>query len=74
MRKIYFILLGIIFIIPSIVMANSIDNINMDIYINNDGTAHITEVWKTYLDSGTEGYKPYYNLVLTPEAMIFNII
>lgn len=62
MRKIYFILLGIIFIIPSIVMANSIDNINMDIYINNDGTAHITEVWKTYLDSGTEGYKPYYNL------------
>lgn len=62
MRKIYFILLGIIFIIPSIVMANSIDNINMDIYINNDGTAHITEVWSTNLDSGTEGYKPYYNL------------
>lgn len=62
MKKIYFILLGIIFIIPSIVMANSIDNINMDIYINNDGTAHITEVWSTNLDSGTEGYKPYYNL------------
>ena len=62
MKKLYFILLGIIFIIPSIVMANSIDNINMDIYISNDGTAHITEVWKTYLDSGTEGYKPYYNL------------
>lgn len=62
MRKIYFILLGIIFIIPSIVMANSIDNINMDIYISNDGTAHITEVWSTNLDSGTEGYKPYYNL------------
>ena len=62
MKKIYFILLGIIFIIPSIVMANSIDNINMDIYISNDGTAHITEVWSTNLDSGTEGYKPYYNL------------
>ncbi|MGM9876051.1 MAG: DUF2207 family protein [Bacilli bacterium] len=62
MKKIYFILLGIIFIIPSIVMANSIDNINMDIYISNDGTAHITEVWKANLDSGTEGYKPYYNL------------
>ena len=63
MKKIYFILLGIIFIIPSIVMANSIDNINMDIYISNDGTAHITEVWSTNLDSGTEGYKPYYNLM-----------
>ena len=62
MKKIYFILLGIIFIIPRIVMANSIDNINMDIYISNDGTAHITEVWSTNLDSGTEGYKPYYNL------------
>ena len=62
MKKIYFILLGIILIIPSIVMANSIDNINMDIYISNDGTAHITEVWSTNLDSGTDGYKPYYNL------------
>ena len=62
MKKIYFILLGIIFIIPRIVMANSIDNINMDIYISNDGTAHITEVWSTNLDSGTEGYKPYYKL------------
>lgn len=44
------------------VKANSINSINMDIYIDNDGTAHVTELWDAYLSNGTEGYKPYYNL------------
>ena len=47
---------------PLKVDANSISSINMDIYIDQNGTAHITETWDAELDSGTEGYKPYYNL------------
>lgn len=44
------------------VKANSIDSINMDIYIDSSGNAHVTETWKASLSQGTEGYKPYYNL------------
>lgn len=62
MRKIYIFLIGVLILVPKIVFANSINSINMDIYIDNSGTAHVTEVWDAYLDTGTEGYKPYYNL------------
>lgn len=51
-----------LFMIGINVKANSIDSISMDIYIDNNGNAHITEVWDAYLSSGTEGYHPYYNL------------
>ena len=34
----------------------------MNIYVDNNGTAHVTEEWTTNLIQGTEGYKPYYNL------------
>lgn len=34
----------------------------MKIYVDNKGTAHVTEEWTTKLNEGTEGYKPYYNL------------
>lgn len=49
-----------IFILP--VKANSIKSIDMDIYLDSDGTAHIKEVWKASLTQGTEGYKPYSDL------------
>ena len=64
MKKILkFLLLNIfIFIFPLIVRANSIDKIDMDIYLDSNGTAHITEVWSANLTEGTEGYKPYYNI------------
>ena len=61
MKKIYLLIISIILFIPS-VSANSIENINMDILIDNNGIAHVTEVWDATLESGTEGYKPYYNL------------
>lgn len=51
-----------IFIIPVCVKANQINSIDMDIYLDNNGTAHITETWDATLTSGTEGYKPYYNI------------
>lgn len=62
MKKYYLFILGIIFLIPNIVLGNEISNIDMSIYIDNIGTAHVTEIWNTLLNSGTEGYKPYYNL------------
>ena len=44
------------------VKANTISNITMDIYLDNEGTAHVTEKWNATLDQGTEGYKGYANL------------
>ena len=34
----------------------------MDIHIDNEGTATITEVWKCKVSEGTEVYHPYYSL------------
>ena len=62
MKKIYLLIIGLILFIPSITLANSIDDIKMDIYIDNEGIAHVTEVWNMNVSEGTEGYKPYYNL------------
>ena len=61
MKKINLLILGVILLVPSIAMANSIKNIDIDIYVDSIGTAHVTEIWDTYLNEGTEGYKPYYN-------------
>lgn len=60
MKKIIFTL--VLFLVPSIILANEINNIDMKIYVDNKGTAHVTEEWTTNLTQGTEGYKPYYNL------------
>lgn len=63
MKKIIklFILSWIIFFTYS-VKANNVSSISMNIYIDKNGNAHVTEVWDAKLTSGTEGYKPYYNL------------
>lgn len=47
---------------PLVVKANSISSIDMDIYVDESGTAHVTETWSANLNQGSEGYKPYYNL------------
>ena len=52
----------LIFGISKNVEANSISKISMDIYINNNGDATVTEVWNCYNNQGTEAYHPYYNL------------
>ena len=44
------------------VYANNINSINMDIYIDINGNAHVKEIWNTYLNQGTEGYRAYTNL------------
>ncbi len=50
-----------LFIVPN-VKANTIKSIDMDIYLDKNGTAHITETWNANLTQGTEGYKPYTDL------------
>ncbi len=64
MKKIFkFISIAILlFIFPLVVKANSISKIDMDIYVDDNGTAHVTETWNANLNQGTEGYKPYYNI------------
>lgn len=62
--KISIMLLIIIVIlgISNVVQANSIDEIDMDIYVNKDGDAIVTETWNCYTNKGTEVYHPYFNL------------
>lgn len=55
-------ILFLLFAFPIVVKANSISKIDMNIYLDNNGTAHVTETWSANLSTGTEGYKPYYNL------------
>lgn len=42
--------------------ANSISKISMDIFVDDNGDAHITEIWNCNVTQGTEVYHPYYNL------------
>ena len=62
--KILFILLFalILFSIPKGVEANSIQSIAMDIFVDDNGDAYVTETWKCKVTQGTEVYHPYYNL------------
>ena len=54
----FFIIIGF----KNSVSANSISSIDMDIYVDNNGDAEVTEIWSCNTTSGTEGYHPYYNL------------
>ena len=51
-----------LFSIGNKVEANSIQSISMDIFVDDNGNANVTEVWKCNVTQGTEVYHPYYNL------------
>lgn len=57
-----FILILTVFGIGKTVQANSINQISMDIYVDNNGNAQVTETWICSANQGTEVYHPYYNL------------
>lgn len=48
-----------VFVLINQVSANSIKSIDMDVYIDNNGNATVTEIWNANLTQGTEGYRPY---------------
>ena len=50
------------FIFVGIVKAESINSIKMDIYVDNSGNAHVTEIWDTNATEKTEYYHAYYNI------------
>ena len=65
MKKLkYFALFIFLFVcsISAVSAANKISKISMDIYVDENGNAQITEVWDAKLSQGTEGYHPYFNL------------
>jgi len=64
MKKIFNLLfIGFAFMLfSSNVSANNISKISMDIYIDNNGDAYVTETWNAHLTQGTEGYRYYGNL------------
>ena len=49
-------------IFPLFVNANSIENIDMNILISDNGDAKVTEKWTVDTSDSTEIYKPYYNM------------
>lgn len=60
MKKLFLILF--LLLVPALnVYASSIDNIDMNIFVDDNGNATITEIWDAYVDQGTEGWHPYYN-------------
>lgn len=64
MKKIFgfIITVSLMLILPITVKANSISNIDMSIYVDNNGAGHVTEVWNTSYSSDTELYKSFTNL------------
>ncbi len=50
------------FLFVNVVYANDIKEINMDIYLDNNGNAHIKEKWIVNATSGTEIYRTYNNV------------
>lgn len=63
--KVFFVLL-LLFIsflfINEVQAAHKINSINMDVYIDENGDANITEVWAFETSKDTEIYHPYFNL------------
>ena len=61
MKKILFAI--ILFLFPNIVTyAITINNVDMQIYIDNNGNANVTETWDTYSNDDTEVYHSYYDI------------
>ncbi len=70
LRYFFFLML---FLIPVSVKADHIYNLNMDIYVDENGNADVTETWDVKADSGTEWYKQYKNMQRT-EVSDFNVL
>ena len=51
-----------LFTLGKTVSANSIKRISMDIFVDSNGNANVTETWNCYSNQSTEIYHPYYNL------------
>ncbi|MFQ7172910.1 MAG: hypothetical protein ACLRQF_13060 [Thomasclavelia ramosa] len=48
--------------LPVLASGNDLQAVNMNIYINQDGSAKVEEAWKMDAIEGTENYKAFNNL------------
>lgn len=62
MKKCLVALIFMIIMSLNIVSANTINSIDMDIYIDNSGDAHVTEIWNCKANENTEWYHTYKNI------------
>lgn len=62
MKKIIFIIFTFLFCTSTALATNHIYDIDMEIYVDKNGTASITENWIVDGSDGTEWYKVYNNL------------
>lgn len=58
----YLLFIFISFVFISGVKAESIDSIKMDVYIDNEGNAHVTEEWRAHPTEKTEYYHAYHGI------------
>ena len=62
MKRIIFLLTIILLFTTNVYAKSDVYSINMDIYINQNGSLDITETWDVKADSGTEWFKQIKNL------------
>ena len=61
-KILFFVLILFSFFLVSKVQANTLNKIDMDIYIDENGNASVTEVWQVNLTEGSEGFRSITNL------------
>lgn len=57
-----FLIIGCLFFNSKVYAFQNLKSINMDIYVDDNGDAHITEYWNINLNEGTEIYRTYYDM------------
>ena len=54
MKKIKYILFSLVLLVPFSVKADHLYNVDMNVNIEKDGTANVTEIWDVKADNGSE--------------------
>lgn len=82
MKKVYAVIGIILTLMCSVVQANEMRSIDMNVFIDENGNANVTETWQYYSDSGTECYHSYKNLgnskiknlIVSDDVMTYEIL
>ena len=63
-KTLFFVFIFLFFIFIGNVNANTLNSVKMDVFIDDNGNADITEVWDYTVNSGTENYHSFKNTYL----------
>lgn len=82
MKKVYVVIGIVLILMCSVVQANEMRSIDMNVFIDENGNANVTETWQYYSDSGTECYHSYKNLgnskiknlIVSDDVMTYEIL